>query len=47
MYEKKAMDIIVGTNSRFETKRKASYRKMMERGVERFGILLYDQEVHI
>ena len=40
----RAVDIVVGTNSRFETKRKASYTQMVERDVEKFGIVLYDHD---
>ena len=41
--KKRPVDIVVGTNTRFETKRKASYTQMVEREVEQYGILLYDQ----
>ncbi|MCR5685587.1 MAG: nucleotidyltransferase domain-containing protein [Lachnospiraceae bacterium] len=38
------VDIVVGTNSRFELKRKADYSLMVEGEVERNGILLYDRD---
>ena len=42
------VDIVVGTNSRFERKRRASYSQMIEREVEQYGILLYEQDaVHV
>ena len=37
------VDIVVGSNSRFERKRRASYSQMIEREVEEYGILLYEQ----
>ena len=37
------VDIVVGTNSRFEKKRNASYSQMVEREVEEYGILLYNK----
>lgn len=40
--KKRPVDIVVGTNSRFELKSKASYTQMVEREVEQHGILLYD-----
>ena len=41
--KKRPVDIVVGTNSRFEQKRNAPYSLMVEGEVERNGILLYDQ----
>ena len=44
MYVKKRpVDIVVGTNSRFETKGKSKHSLMVEGEVQRKGILLYDQ----
>ena len=44
MYVKKCpVDIVVGTNARFETKRKSGHSLMVEGEVERNGILLYDR----
>jgi len=44
MYVKnRPVDIIVGTNSRFEAKGKSKYSLMIEGEVQRKGILLYDQ----
>ena len=40
--KKRPVDIVVGTNSRFERKRKASHTQMVEREVDQYGILLYD-----
>ena len=37
------VDIVVGTNSRFESKRKMDYTQMIEGEVERDGILLYER----
>ena len=46
--KKRPVDIVVGTNSRFEQKRRASYSQMIEREVEQYGILLYEQNrVHM
>ena len=46
--KKRPVDIVVGTNSRFEKKRRASYSQMIEREVEQYGILLYEQDaVHV
>ena len=41
--KKRPVDIVVGSNSRFERKRRASYSQMIEREVEEYGILLYEQ----
>lgn len=41
--KKRPVDIIVGTNSRFEAKRKVDYTLMVEGEVERDGILLYER----
>ena len=41
--KKRPVDIVVGTNSRFETKRKQAYTQMIEGEVERDGILLYER----
>ncbi len=41
--KKRPVDIIVGTNSRFEKKRSSEHTLMVEGEVERNGILLYDQ----
>ena len=38
------VDIVVGTNSRFELKRKMDYTQMVEGEVERDGILLYERK---
>ena len=38
------VDIVVGTNSRFEAKRRMDYTQMVEGEVERDGILLYERE---
>ena len=38
------VDIVVGTNSRFEIKRKMDYTQMVEGEVERDGILLYERK---
>lgn len=44
MYIKnRPVDIVVGTNSRFERKGKSSHSLMVEGEVQRNGILLYDQ----
>lgn len=44
MYVKKRpVDIVVGTNSRFERKGKSRHSLMIEGEVQRNGILLYDQ----
>ena len=43
--KKRPVDIVVGSNSRFERKRRASYSQMIEREVEEYGILLYEQDV--
>ena len=44
MYVKKRpVDIVVGTNSRFEQKGKSKHSLMVEGEVQRNGILLYDQ----
>lgn len=44
MYVKKRpVDIVVGTNSRFERKRQSKHSLMVEGEVQRNGILLYDQ----
>lgn len=44
MYVKKRpVDIIVGTNSRFERKGRSKHSLMIEGEVQRNGILLYDQ----
>lgn len=44
MYVKKRpVDIVVGTNSRFERKGKSKHSLMAEGEVQRNGILLYDQ----
>ena len=44
MYVKKRpVDIVVGTNSRFERKGKSRHSLMVEGEVQRNGILLYDQ----
>ena len=44
MYVKKRpVDIVVGTNSRFERKGKSKHSLMVEGEVQRNGILLYDQ----
>ncbi len=44
MYVKKRpVDIIVGTNSRFERKGRLKHSLMIEGEVQRNGILLYDQ----
>lgn len=44
MYVKKRpVDIVVGTNTRFETKGKSIHSLMIEGEVQRNGILLYDQ----
>ena len=37
------LDIVVGTNSRFEKKKNNTHSLMIEREVERNGILLYDR----
>ena len=41
--KKRPVDIVVGTNSRFEMKRKMDYTQMVEGEVERDGILLYER----
>ena len=41
--KKRPVDIVVGTNSRFEMKRKMDYTQMIEGEVEREGILLYER----
>ena len=41
--KKRPVDIIVGTNSRFERKRSSEHTLMVEGEVERNGILLYDR----
>ncbi len=41
--KKRPVDIVVGTNSRFECKRKSKHSLMVEGEVQRNGILLYDQ----
>ncbi len=41
--KKRPVDIVVGTNSRFEKKRSSEHTLMVEGEVERNGILLYDQ----
>ena len=44
MYVKKRpVDIVVGTNSRFERKGRSKHSLMVEGEVQRNGILLYDQ----
>ena len=44
MYVKdRPVDIVVGTNARFEAKRKSAHSLMVEGEVERNGILLYDR----
>ena len=44
MYVKKRpVDIVVGTNSRFERKGKSKHSLLVEGEVQRNGILLYDQ----
>ena len=40
--KKRPVDIVVGSDSRFELKRFAAYSQMIEREVEDHGILLYD-----
>lgn len=43
--KKRPVDIVVGTNSRFESKRRmADYTQMIEGEVERDGILLYERK---
>ena len=42
--KKRPLDIIVGTQSRFEQKGKSHYTLMVEGEVEREGILLYDKD---
>ncbi len=42
--KKRPIDIVVGTNSRYETKRKLDYTQMVEGEVERDGILLYERD---
>ena len=45
MYIKnRPVDILVGTNSRFERKGKSTHSLMVEGEVQRNGILLYDQK---
>jgi len=41
--KRRPVDIIVGTNSRFEQKRNSRHSLMVEGEVERTGILLYEQ----
>lgn len=41
--KKRPVDIVVGTNSRFERKGKSKHSLMVEGEVQRNGILLYDQ----
>lgn len=41
--KKRPVDIVVGTNSRFEMKGKSKHSLMVEGEVQRNGILLYDQ----
>ena len=41
--KRRPVDIVVGTNSRFEQKRKSRHSLMVEGEVERNGILLYEQ----
>ncbi len=41
--KKRPVDIVVGTNSRFEQKGKSKHSLMVEGEVQRNGILLYDQ----
>lgn len=41
--KKRPVDIVVGTNSRFESKGKSTHSLMVEGEVQRNGILLYDQ----
>ena len=45
--KRRPVDIVVGTNSRFEQKRKSRHSLMVEREVERNGILLYEQHQQI
>ena len=42
--DRRSVDIVVGTNSRYERKGKADYSLMVEGEVERNGILLYNVE---
>ena len=42
--KKRPIDIVVGTNSRFESKRKVDYTLMIEGEVEREGVLLYERD---
>ena len=41
--KRRPVDIVVGTNTRFEKKSRADYSMMVEGEVFRSGILLYDQ----
>ena len=41
--KKRPVDIVVGTNSRFERKGKSKHSLMVEGEVHRNGVLLYDQ----
>lgn len=41
--KKRPVDIVVGTNSRFERKSKSGHSLMVEGEVQRNGVLLYDQ----
>lgn len=43
--KQRPVDIVVGTNSRFEEKRKMEYTQMVEGEVERDGILLYENNI--
>ena len=42
--KRRPVDIVVGTNRRFEQKRNSQHSLMIEREVERNGILLYDRK---
>ncbi len=41
--KKRPVDIVVGTNSGFETKKNLTHSLMVEREVQKNGILLYDK----
>lgn len=47
MYVKRRpVDIVVGTNSRFERKRRSKHSLMVEGEVQRNGVLLYDRKAN-
>lgn len=44
--KKRPVDIVVGTNSHFDRKGNSKYSLMVEKEVQRKGILLYDRSVN-